>query len=132
MITGIDHIAIAVKDTEVSLGIWRDLFGFKVKHSEKVNGDSVLLTHLDGGGVDIQLVEPLASDHPLHAWLAEHGPGLNHICLAAEAEKPVIQNFTENGFTVAQETTHQGIMGKWALFLDPKTTENIRVEVTGY
>jgi methylmalonyl-CoA/ethylmalonyl-CoA epimerase len=131
MLKGIDHIAIAVENTEAALPVWCEMFGLTIRHSEIVNNSTVKLTHLSGAGIDIQLVEPLTEDHPLKAWLKENGSGLHHICFSADVDKPIIENVKKAGLTPNQSEPHQGIMGKWALFLDRKTTDNVIVEITG-
>ena len=124
---GLDHLAIAVPDTEEALKIWRDKFGFKVLYSENVNGATVRLTHLDLGNTQLQLVQPLTPDHPLQAWLAKNGPGLHHFCLkvgdvgAARDASPV----------PTAPNLHQGTQGKRALFLDKSATQGVQVELTG-
>ena len=62
---GLDHLAIAVPDTEEALKIWQHKLGFRLLYSEKVNNNSVLLTHLDLGNSQLQLVQPLVPDSPL-------------------------------------------------------------------
>lgn len=127
---GLDHLAIAVPDTEAALLVWRDRLGFPVVFSEVVQGGAVRLTHLDLGNTQLQLVEPLAPGHPLGEWLARHGPGLHHFCLGvpdvgrAQADLPL------EGVAVAS-SVHQGTRGKRALFLDVAGTQGVRVEVTG-
>ena len=122
---GLDHLAIAVPDTDAALKIWRDQLGFPLLYSEIVNGGTVRLTHLDLGNTHLQLVEPLTADHPLQAWLAKNGPGLHHFCLkvddVAEARAPV----------PAAAAPHQGTQGKRALFLDKAATQGVQVELTG-
>jgi methylmalonyl-CoA/ethylmalonyl-CoA epimerase len=124
---GLDHIAIAVPDTEEALKVWRDKFGFEVLYSEDVNHGSVRLTHLDLGNTQLQLVQPLTKDHPLQQWLAQHGPGLHHFCLRVEdvgeamAASPV----------PSAPAMHQGTQGKRALFLDKSATQGVQVELTG-
>jgi methylmalonyl-CoA/ethylmalonyl-CoA epimerase len=131
-ISGVDHIAIAVSDTEKSLKLWRDGFGFTVRCSEIVNNGSVKLTHLDAGGVDIQLVEPLKEDHPVRKWINENGEGLHHLCLSAEFDRDPIGGVGKAGFVSAQDVPHEGVSGKRALFLKSETTGSVRVELTGY
>lgn len=131
-ISGVDHIAVAVKDTAKALRLWRDGFGFAVKCSEIVNDGSVKLTHLDGGGVDIQLVEPLSDDHPTREWLVKNGEGLHHICLAASFDDDPIDDVKKAGLLPAQKRPHEGVQGKRALFLSTEVTGKIRVELTGY
>jgi len=124
---GLDHVAIAVPDTEVALKVWRDRLGFTVLYSEEVNNASVRLTHLDLGNTQLQLVQPLTPDHPLQAWLAENGPGLHHFCLAVE-DISMAQAASPVG---TAPKPHQGTQGKRALFLDKSATQGVQVEVTG-
>ena len=84
MFKGLEHVAVVVSNTQEALKIWRDKFGFPVLFSEAVNNGTVLLTHLDMGNTHLQLVQPLADDHPLWDWLKTNGSGLHHLCLAVE------------------------------------------------
>ena len=84
MFKGLDHLAIVVSDTEEALKVWRDKFGFPVLYSETVNDDAFLLTHLDLGNTQLQLVQPLIEDHPIQEWLESNGPGLHHFCLRVD------------------------------------------------
>ena len=124
---GLDHLALVVPDTNAALSLWRDTFGFPLLYSEVVNEGTTRLTHLDLGNTHLQLVEPLTPDHPLQAWLAQHGPGLHHFCLkvadvtAAQRASPV----------PTASRPHQGTRGKRALFLDRSATQGVTVEVTG-
>ena len=57
--TGLDHLAIAVPDTEEALKVWPDRAGLRLLYSEVVNGGAVRLTHPDLGNTQLQLVEQL-------------------------------------------------------------------------
>lgn len=127
---GVDHLAIVVPDTEDALLIWRDRLGFPVVYSEVVNQGAVRLTHLDLGNTHLQLVEPLAPDHPLKAWLAKNGPGLHHFCLKVDDVGEAMAASPQLGIATAA-VPHQGTQGKRALFFDAKTTQGVQVEVTG-
>ena len=124
---GLDHLAIAVPDTEAALKVWRDALGFPVLYSEDVNGGTVRLTHLDLGNTHLQLVQPLTPEHPLQAWLAQHGPGLHHFCLKVE---DVGEAMKVSPVPPAAKP-HQGVQGKRAVFLDKKATQGVQVELTG-
>ncbi len=124
---GLDHLAIAVPDTEQALNLWRDTFGFPVLYSEDVNDGTVRLTHLDLGNAHLQLVQPLTPDHPLQAWLSQNGPGLHHFCLKVE---DVADAMAKSPVPTAPKM-HQGTQGKRALFLDKTATQGVQVELTG-
>jgi methylmalonyl-CoA/ethylmalonyl-CoA epimerase len=127
MFQGLDHLAIAVADTEEALKVWRDQFGFPVLYSEDVNDATVRLTHLDLGNTHLQLVQPLTPDHPLQAWLAKHGPGLHHFCMRVN---DVSETMQQSPVPTAPQP-HQGTLGRRALFFDKQATQNVQVEVTG-
>jgi methylmalonyl-CoA/ethylmalonyl-CoA epimerase len=128
---GLDHFAIAVPDTEEALRLWRDRFGFPVVHQEKVNDGTVLLTHLGLGNTQLQLVQPLASNHPLHDWLRAHGPGLHHLCFAVDDVDVAAKSVASAGLPAGEAKPHQGTQGKRALFLSRSETQNVLVEFTG-
>lgn len=130
MFKAFDHLAIAVKDTEAALEIWRDRFGFPLLYSEVVNGGTVRLTHLDMGNAHLQLVQPLTPDHPLQAWLAQNGPGLHHFCLRVDDVGVSQQQLNAAGLATAP-APHQGTQGKRALFLNKAATQGVQVEITG-
>ena len=131
MFNGLDHVAIAVEDTQEALRTWRDKFGFKVLYSEKVNNDSVLLTHLDLGNTHLQLVQPLISPHPLWDWLKKNGgPGLHHFCLKVDNVSQAGESLKSMNLEGALKS-HQGTQGKRALFIKTETTSGIQVELTG-
>lgn len=124
---GLDHLAIVVPDTESALKVWRDTLGFPVLYTETVNGGAVRLTHLDLGNTQLQLVEPLASDHPLRAWLAKNGPGLHHFCLKVND----VDEAMKTSPVPTAPNAHQGTQGKRAVFLDRTVTQGVQVELTG-
>ena len=124
---GLDHLAIVVPNTDAALSLWRDTLGFPLLYSEVVNEGTTRLTHLDLGNTPLQLVEPLTPDHPLQAWLTQHGPGLHHFCLK-------VDNVTQAQLGSPVPTAaraHQGTQGKRALFLDRSATQGVSVEITG-
>lgn len=131
MFNGLDHLAIVVADTEEALTVWRDKFGFPVLYSEKVNNDTVLLTHLDLGNTQLQLVEPLTADHPLQAVVADNGPTLHHFCLKVDDIGEAYETVAPQGLPPVRSGPHQGTQGKRALFLDKSATQNVQVELTG-
>jgi methylmalonyl-CoA/ethylmalonyl-CoA epimerase len=84
MIRRLDHVAVAVADTEAALLHFRDRLGLKVVAVDEPPEVPVRLTYLDLGNTWLQLVEPIDPAHPLNAWLAEHGDGLHHVCFGVD------------------------------------------------
>jgi methylmalonyl-CoA/ethylmalonyl-CoA epimerase len=84
MIRRLDHVAVAVADTETALLHFRDRLGLEVIAVDEPPEVPVRLTYLDLGNTWLQLVEPLDPAHPLAAWLEAHGDGLHHICFGVD------------------------------------------------
>ncbi len=97
MIRRLDHVAVAVRDTEKAVDDFRDRLGLKVVASEVVTGLSLRLTYLDAGNAYLQLVEPLTTDSPIAIWLDAYGEGLHHICFGVDDVKKDIANLSGNG-----------------------------------
>jgi methylmalonyl-CoA/ethylmalonyl-CoA epimerase len=131
MFNGLDHIAIVVADTEEALKVWRDCFGFEVVHSEKVNNDTTLLTHLDLGNTQLQLVQPLTDTHPLAALLQSGDSVLHHVCFLVDDIDTAFGELPAIGLRPDELQPHQGTQGRRALFLDRSATDGVQVELTG-
>ncbi|MBS1882868.1 MAG: VOC family protein [Actinobacteria bacterium] len=84
VIRRLDHVAIAVRDTDAALRHFRDRFGLEVPTSEVIERPKVRLTYLDCGNAAIQLVEPLDDSSPLAEFLTAHGEGFHHICFGVD------------------------------------------------
>lgn len=80
----LDHVAIAVSDTQRALEHFSHRLGLAVVRSEVIASPHVRLTYLDAGNALIQLVEPLDDDSPVAVHIATHGEGLHHICFGVD------------------------------------------------
>jgi methylmalonyl-CoA/ethylmalonyl-CoA epimerase len=80
----LDHVAIAVRDTEGALDYFRDKLGLAVAWSEELAEPPVRLTYLDAGNAYIQLVEPLDPNAGLARFIEEEGEGLHHVCFGVD------------------------------------------------
>lgn len=84
MIRRLDHVAVAVRDTEAALRHFRDRLGLRVIGAEVHAELGLRLTYLDAGNAYVQLVEPLRDATPIGEWLATNGEGLHHICFGVD------------------------------------------------
>lgn len=80
----LDHVAVAVRDTDAALSHFRDRLGLEVARSEEIPAPHVRLTYLDAGNAYIQLVEPLDPELEIARFLEKHGEGLHHICFGVD------------------------------------------------
>lgn len=80
----LDHVAIAVRDTNSALAEFSIRLGLRRVHSEELSRPAVRLTYLDAGNCFIQLVQPLSPEAEIAAWLDEHGEGVHHVCFGVD------------------------------------------------
>jgi methylmalonyl-CoA/ethylmalonyl-CoA epimerase len=130
MLRRLDHIAIAVRDTEEALTFYRDRLGLPVLFSEVMEEQGARLTHLDMGGVHLQLVEPLREDHPLSVHLDEKGEGLHHLCFLVDDVSSSIRELPAQGLPSRDPAPRRGPNGRKAAFLDPASTRGVLLEIT--
>ena len=130
MFKEVDHIAIVVRDTEEALRFYRDQMGLPVLLSEALDEVGVRLTHLDMGNVKLQLVQPLAEDHPLSRHLDEHGEGLHHVCWRVEDVSSAMAQLAEHRLGAKGGEPHPAPLGGSAAFIEPSMTRGVLWEMT--
>ena len=127
----LDHVAIVVADTDEALTFYRDVLGFPVLFSEVLGEQSVRLTHLDLGACHLQLVQPLAPEHPLAEFLRQRGEGLHHLCWRVNDVPEAMGALTARGLAMRDRTPRRGPRGRQAVFVDPAGTRGVLLEITG-
>jgi len=127
MIHRLDHVAVAVADTEAALRHFRDRLGLAVVAVDEPPEVPVRLTYLDLGNTYLQLVEPLDAGHPLTAWLAEHGDGLHHICLGVDDVERELRRIGPPGAGLLALGSGRG---RPAGFVAGKPAHGVRIECT--
>ncbi len=125
----LDHMAVAVRDTDAALEYFTGRLGLEVSSSEVIEKAHVRLTYLDAGSIYIQLVEPIDDESPIAAYLAEHGEGLHHICFSAEDVEGTAAELAGPG---APDVTVGSGRGRPSAFVPGEIRHGTRVEITGF
>ena len=140
-ITRINHIAILIDDLDATLKFWRDALGMEVDHIQDVPAEAVQVAFLPAGGVDkeqpadkeqpveIELVRPTASDSGLARYLAEHGPGLHHVCLEVDDLSGMLAQLKDKGIRLINKEPKVNPDGKKYAFIHPKSANGVMVEL---
>jgi methylmalonyl-CoA epimerase len=124
----LDHVAVAVHDTDRALEYFVGRLGLEVASTEVIETPHVRLTYLDAGSIFIQLVEPMDDRSPIAAHLAEHGEGLHHIAFGVEDVPVTAAELADPG---APAVTVGSGRGKPSAFVPGESHHGVRVEVTG-
>src|SRR5437588_12986714 len=78
---GLDHVAIAVKDLDAALALYRDVLGLELAEIEEVPEQQVRTAIFGHGMGRIELICPTAKDTGVARFLDKRGEGLHHICV---------------------------------------------------
>ncbi len=130
MITGIDHVGIAVRDLDAALRVYRDKLGFQVEKIYVHETEKVRTAVISSGDCRFELIQPVSEESPVAKFLARRGEGVNYVSLQVDNLDRALQEFKALGLTVLREApTVAG--GRRYSFLHPKDTMGVLFEVTG-
>jgi len=125
----IEHIGIAVKDIEKSNTLFASLFGEEHYKTEDVLSEGVKTSFFQVGPNKIELLEASNPDSPIAKFIEKKGEGIHHIAFAVDNIESEIERLKNKGFTIINETPKKGADNKLVVFLHPKSTNGILVEL---
>jgi len=130
MIKKMDHVGIAVRDTEQSLKTWESVFQFQASEIEEVTERGVKVAYLDiPGGSAVELIEPLEEGTPVDRFLKQRGEGIHHICLEVEDIDEAIRELKNKGIEFVSEKPAKGAGGSRIVFLRPENINGVLIEL---
>ncbi|HKY04731.1 MAG TPA: VOC family protein, partial [Blastocatellia bacterium] len=80
----IDHLGIAVRSLEESIGFYRDVLGLTVSGTHRVDDQGVTVAMLPVGDTRVELLEPFSEETVVGRFIGKRGEGLHHICYEVE------------------------------------------------
>ncbi len=129
MISAVDHIGIAVKDLEASMGLYRTIFGVTEFHREQVVDQGVDIASFSLGGVRIELTAPLNDESPIAGFIAKRGEGIHHIAFRTDAINDDLQRLAANDVRLINTAPQLGAHDMLIAFLHPKSTGGVLMEL---
>ncbi len=126
-ITGLDHVAIAVRSLESALAVYRDALGIECSGREQVAGEAVNVAFLPVGGTRIELLEPSDPGSTLARSIQARGEGLHHICFEVDDLHGALEELRARGCRVLDE--REGAGGTRVAFVHPKSTGGVLIEL---
>ncbi len=123
----IEHVAVAVKNMQASVGLLERAFGLKLEYEERI-GD-VKLAMLPVGETYIELLDGVSRNSDIGAQIPEQGEGLFHICFEVEDIDGALAELREKGIRLIDEAPRNGHGGSRIAFIDPSATRNLLIEL---
>lgn len=125
----IEHIGIAVKDLEISNLLFEKLLGVPSYKQEEVVSEGVMTSFFKNGPNKIELLAATNPDSPIAKFLEKKGEGIHHIAFDVEDIEAEMVRLKEEGFVVLNEIPKKGADNKLVIFLHPKSTNGVLIEL---
>jgi methylmalonyl-CoA/ethylmalonyl-CoA epimerase len=125
----IEHIGIAVKSLKNSNNLFFKLFGERHYKVETVESEGVNTSFFQIGENKIELLEGTKVDSPITKFIDKKGEGIHHIAFDVDDIESEIKRLKSEGFKVLNETPKKGADNKLVVFLHPKSTNDVLVEL---
>jgi methylmalonyl-CoA/ethylmalonyl-CoA epimerase len=128
--TRVSHIGIAVEALAESLPFFRDVLGLTEVALDDSDGASI--AGFSAGEPLVELLEADDPSSPIARFVAKRGPGIHHICFAVDDLDAMIERCRAAGVRLIDEEPRVGAEGKRIVFLHPKSTGGVLVELSDH
>lgn len=133
LVTGIDHVGVAVPDLDEAMAFYRDTFGMQVLH-EETNEEQGVREAMVGVGSDsgapcVQLLAPLTPESTIARFLERSGPGLQQLALRVTDVEEAAAQLRARGLRLLYEEPRRGTAGSRVNFVHPKDAGGVLVEL---
>ena len=132
MIGRLNHVGVATPSIEQALKLYRDVLGATaVTPTRALPEHGVSVCFVDLPNAQIELLEPLGADSPIHAFL-ERNPrgGQHHLCFEVEDILAARDDLRARGATVLGTGEPRiGAHGVPVIFVHPKDMGGVLVEL---
>lgn len=125
----IEHIGIAVKDLAKANELFAGIFGKPHYKVEEVLNEGVKTSFFEVGPNKIELLEGTNENSPISKFIEKKGEGIHHIAFAVDDILAEVERLKKEGFIVLNEIPKKGADNKLVVFLHPKSTNGVLIEL---
>jgi methylmalonyl-CoA/ethylmalonyl-CoA epimerase len=126
---GLDHVAIAVKDLDQAIALYRDALGLELAEIEEVPEQQVRVAIFGHGMGRVELICPTVPESGVARFLQKRGEGLHHICIEVEDIEAAMAALRAKGAPLIDESPKPGAGGAKVAFVHPKGTHGVLTEL---
>ncbi len=129
MVNKIEHIGIAVKNMDDANVLFEKMLGVPSYKMEAVESEGVLTSFFQTGNNKIELLVATNPESPIAKFLEKKGEGIHHIAFDVDDIEAEISRLKNEGFVLINEIPKKGADNKLVVFLHPKNTNGVLVEL---
>ena len=123
------HLGIAVKDIDSSNKLFAKLLGKQHYKIEPVDSESVITSFFKVGEQKIELLQSTDNSGPIAKFINKRKEGFHHLAFHVDSIADEVKRLKKEGFEFVSETPKKGADNKTIVFLHPKTTNGLLVEL---
>ena len=128
-ILGIEHIGIAVDSIDRDAPFWKHILNIPHRGTEVVEEQGVMTDIYDTGRGKVELLEAMGEDSPIGKFLENRGAGIHHVCFEVDNITTAIKELKEFNIQVLSNEPTIGAEGYKVVFIHPKSTGGVLVEL---
>lgn len=125
----IEHIGIAVADLEKSNELFARLLGKAHFKTEVVDGEGVETSFFYVGETKLELLQATRPDSQIAKYIDRKSEGVHHVAFDVEDIVAEVERLKAEGFEILNETPKLGADNKLVVFLHPRSTNGVLVEL---
>lgn len=125
----IEHLGIAVKSLQEADDLFARLLGKENYKHESVEREGVITSFYNVGDSKIELLEASNPESPISKFIEKRGEGIHHIAFGVDNILDEIERLKGLGFVFISEEPKDGADNKRVVFLHPKCTNGVLVEL---
>lgn len=125
----LEHIGIAVKSLNISDELFSKLLGKESYKKETVEREGVITSFYQTGESKIELLEANNPESPISKFIEKKKEGIHHLAFGVENILQEIERLKKAGFQFISEEPKEGADNKLVVFLHPKSTNGVLVEL---
>jgi methylmalonyl-CoA/ethylmalonyl-CoA epimerase len=134
LVTGVDHVGIAVPDLDVAIKWYHDFLGMIVLH-EEVNEDQgireamLAVRGAPKGSAQVQLMAALDETSTIAKFIDKRGPGIQQLAYRVSDLDTLSNRLREQGVRLLYDAPRRGTANSRINFIHPKDAGGVLVEL---
>ncbi len=131
LVSGLDHVGIAVADLDAAIEWYNDHLGMILVH-EEVNDDQGIreaMLSVPGTTAQIQLMAPLDETSVIAKFLDKRGPGIQQLAVRVSDLESLSKRLRSQGVRLVYEEARRGTANSRINFIHPKDAGGVLIEL---
>ncbi|BBX72638.1 methylmalonyl-CoA epimerase [Mycobacterium shinjukuense] len=131
LVTGLDHVGIAVADLDTAIEWYHDHLGLILVH-EEVNDDQGIreaMLAAPGCPAQIQLMAPLDESSVIAKFLDKRGPGVQQLACRVSDLDALCRRLRAQGVRLVYDAPRRGTANSRINFIHPKDAGGVLIEL---